>query len=68
MKLGTRIWSESHCFSLVVPAILQYRVPLRPEPRDLFMQQLAHLGGMILHPELFLNHPGDHRRGPDPSV
>ena len=32
------------------------------------MQQLAHLPRMVDDAELFLHHPGDHRRSPDPRV
>jgi len=32
------------------------------------MKQLAHMAGMILNAKLFLDHPGDHGRGPDAAV
>src|SRR5271167_3006199 len=32
------------------------------------MQQFAHVAGMVMHPELLLDHPGDHGRGPDSGV
>ena len=57
-----------------MPAILRLGVGFGPNPswalhrKAQFKQQLAHVAGMVVHPELLLNHPGDHGRGPDSGV
>src|ERR1700686_298160 len=40
--------------------------PLHREPPA--VKQLAHMARMILNPELLLDHPGNHGRGPDATV
>src|SRR5271166_2693850 len=59
---------------LAVPAILQLGVGFGQNPswalhrKAQFMQQLAHMAGVVVHSELLLNHPRDHGRGPDSGV
>src|SRR5208283_496201 len=77
LKIRAQFWSWAFFkigIDLAVPAILQPGVGFGQNPswalhrKAQFMQQFAHVAGMVMHPELLLDHPGDHGRGPDSGV